>query len=100
MSGHTEGPWTCIPWSGQIEVRTKDNKTGGIAFLGNREEGAIPTAQTRANAKLIAAAPEMLEAANNLLVNARDIGECFNGDGNMYDDWKALEEAVEKAEDK
>ena len=59
---HTKGPWKYIGWDGQMEIRTEDNKETGIAFLGNTEDGAIPNAKTRANAHLIAAAPELLEA--------------------------------------
>ena len=58
---HTKGPWKYIGWDGQMEIRTEDNQETGIAFLGNREDGAIPNGQTRANAHLIAAAPELLE---------------------------------------
>lgn len=60
---HTRGPWKYIGWDGQMEIRTEDNKETGIAFLGDREDGAIPNGQTRANAHLIAASPDLLNLA-------------------------------------
>jgi hypothetical protein len=44
------------------------------------------------------AGPELLKAANRLLVNARDMEECFDDEGNMYGDYKALDNAIDKAE--
>ena len=62
MEKHTKGPWKCIGWGGQMEIRTEDNTEIQLALIGHRSAGAIPTGQTRANAHLIAASPQLLEA--------------------------------------
>ena len=55
MSKHTEGPWTTEVCDGQIDIWTRH---GVIAILNNAE-----MMQTKANASLIEAAPELLAAA-------------------------------------
>ena len=69
MSGHTEGPWFAVPYGdGNDTVICKDeagNKR--IAFMaipGSRDVMARRKAwaEIKANARLIAAAPELLEA--------------------------------------
>ena len=89
---HTKGPWKVINWSGRAEIRTEDNKRTGIAFLGNSEDGAIPTGETTANAKLVAAAPELLEACHNALRMLDPAKEKEN----MI--WDILYKAIKKAE--
>ena len=78
---HTKGPWKVINWSGRAEIRTGDNKRTGIAFLGNSEDGAIPTGETTANAKLVAAAPELLEACKYVVQYHR---ENDSGEGELF----------------
>lgn len=61
----TPGPWHVINWGQQSQIRDKNH--GEIAML-NREgnfNSGLPDEETRANAKLIAAAPEMLKALQN-----------------------------------
>lgn len=60
MSGHTPGPWTVNGFGGSFEVlcRTRD----GVAV----SAGEIPK-DGIANARLIAAAPDLLEAAKDAL---------------------------------
>lgn len=86
---HTKGPWKYIGWDGQMEIRTEDNSELGIAFLGNREDGAIPNGKTRANARLIAAAPELLEAC-------KAIGDAMLKTQGFVPNF--LEQAINKAE--
>ena len=49
------------------------------------------------NAKLIAAAPDMLAALQELYVNACDRGETLDDDEEEYSDWKLCRKAIEKA---
>ncbi len=67
MSGHTPGPWEARP------PNTADMFNGTVWSVGTKPEGFIailPSADTetnRANARLIATAPELLEGAKDLL---------------------------------
>ncbi len=74
MSKHTQGPWTvdasghaCIVWAGEMrlcDLRGWGHLTGiGALHLPPEEAAAIQDA----NARLIAAAPELLEACRALL---------------------------------
>ena len=64
MSAHTPGPWGLIV-----------GDAGPIVFSGNRGNmvaqcvRGISSIERQANARLIAAAPELLEALTNLLAN-------------------------------
>ena len=60
----------------------------------------VAVSYDKKDAPLIAAAPDLLEAAETLLMDAIDRNECFDEDtGNMFDDWKALDEAINKAKE-
>ena len=61
MSGHTPGPWNVVDTHNQTQVSTKrDNGTvKGIADIFDSRDG---TPEWQANARLIAAAPDLLEA--------------------------------------
>jgi hypothetical protein len=50
-----------------------------------------------ANAKLIAAAPELLKALEWLVEDADDRGELAGDDGKLYADWKNALAAIKKA---
>lgn len=74
MSGHTPGPWRIAPefsvlsvWSGDTEVAS--------AW---RESGWIDEATQRANARLIAAAPDLLAACEAMLAH-----EVYTYEGNL-----------------
>jgi hypothetical protein len=61
---HTPGPWKVIEqidYRGKIGVNVVDN-TNGIAYIYNPEEDQVLREKQRANAHLIAAAPELLAA--------------------------------------
>lgn len=62
---HTEGEWVAISNGHYLEVKQKENQVGGIcSCVFTNVEDSIPTSETEnvANAKLIAAAPDMLKA--------------------------------------
>lgn len=62
---HTPGPWRVIP-----KIDTGYMLFGGISYLGSIE-ARLPSLENEANAHLIAAAPELLEA----LIKAKEILE-------------------------
>lgn len=68
MSKHTPGPWAI---SGDETVTVRDTQDGYVALLGwlkGRHIGPCRSAaEVYANARLIAAAPELLEACEGLL---------------------------------
>ena len=67
MTKHTPGPWTIVPYGdGDSLVIHADQSEWRICFMAT--PGASPGAMGRieANARLIAAAPEMLEALKSV----------------------------------
>jgi hypothetical protein len=80
MSKHTPGPWSVSPpWMGFSVINGSDDKMVFAIAAGSPEEKR-PDDECEANARLIAAAPEMLEALKVLLdeylslVNSGDCG--------------------------
>ena len=97
MGKHTPGPWTrwrghAEVYAGEVAINTEDLISGptiqcvarcepdDLDLLHDAEEADM---QARANAKLIAAAPDLLEACKALL--AAHSGIC-EGDGDMGED--------------
>lgn len=69
MSKHTAGPWKageCCIWS---ETRNQE----GIYIAGTKM--GINTEEQTANARLIAAAPELLEACKHIVNRAKECSE-------------------------
>jgi hypothetical protein len=70
---HTPGPWVILPEEADREyIRIRGTRLGGQYKIANvlflRNEGKILFArEVQANARLIAAAPELLEALTELL---------------------------------
>ena len=64
MSGHTPGPWTFIPadefW---VKPAIQRGKEGGMVIEG------LSAASEEADARLIAAAPDLLSALNAMLTH-------------------------------
>jgi hypothetical protein len=80
-ASHTPGPWTLEDPLGpellSIVVGDEPHQWQFIAQVsaaGNREEGDVPKAQAKANAHLIAAAPEMLAALKAIAALMNDGG--------------------------
>lgn len=70
---HTQGEWeSCINAYG---IHVQEKKSGfGICYFGTRSQlqGAnYPIEEAEANAKLIAAAPDLLEALNGMICGIR-----------------------------
>ena len=69
MTEHTPGPWSVKP-----DNRAAVNLGDGVAIVCSQTtNGVIPSGEVQANARLIAAAPELLEALRNIL-DALDLG--------------------------
>lgn len=66
MSRHTSGPWMVIQTESGFFVQQKDGVRLGVAYLPNHV-GALERRGNEANARLIAAAPDLLEAVEKLL---------------------------------
>ncbi len=86
MSGHTPGPWLIGEQNGHcgvsIDETSEDGARVATVYLGivtsaaswGEEHFALPeNAEAMANARLIAAAPELLEALRMLLPFAEDV---------------------------
>lgn len=84
MSAHTPGPWT---------ARKHTDTKGWTVSAGNSIASVKPRPEAEANARLIAAAPELLEAL-------KEIREaCCSGMGSLpAADIKRAQAAIEKAE--
>ncbi len=70
---HTPGPWAWDEMDGRIYVTPEDRPCHYVADINSKEsdpEGDYPTQKQReANARLIAAAPVLLENAKRVIVN-------------------------------
>lgn len=98
---HTPGPW--------VFGRTSDDKRlilgeGATRYVATvqihqtpRKMGLWMEDEREANARLIAAAPDLLEAAVKL-VGHPDLGTIRYTDGDMWKDAEALRAAIAKAE--
>ena len=87
---HTPGPWKAIPYGETIAIRSMAPGCWDVAavnYTGNAESG-IPNAQDRADGRLIAAAPELLEALEAVVLM---------GSGDDYRVWEMADKAIAKA---
>ncbi len=104
MSKHTPGPWEVEIIAGdpglpisqgggeKVFVGTKELRLIHVKRVSARKYGEavdIPLATTKANAALIAAAPDLLKVC-------QDIRDWFEGEGFQYSE--ELEKAITKAE--
>jgi len=97
---YTPGPWTLWVNSGRWGLNASD---GWPVLKCDSREGYL-SEENKANACLIAAAPELLDAANNALNEITNAMECFCDDEVEFTDLKLaanlLREAITKAEGK
>lgn len=68
MDKFTPGPWVFVDWKSETPSRFVRSERGIVAYC----EGPLPEAQ--ANAKLIAAAPDLLAACERVLQLAVSVG--------------------------
>ena len=104
MAEHTPGPWKCEEWRypdatpPRVEIVIHNDRSR-VAILDADEHGdnpyTLPWAEAKANARLIAVAPDLLET---LEVIRSDIGGYFDGDWDGNDEgWQALANRAQKA---
>lgn len=97
MIGHTPGPW----YAEGSDIGSAENITVGVAIAGRTDDGYISHAQVQANANLMAAAPELLEALR-LAADAIDLAQAqVDSDNDRYNLCKrlvAVKRALAKAE--
>ena len=77
MSGHTPGPWVCQPAEDDGSICIVGANLGGLvgaAHCWPTEIDAGGSDRVRANARLIAAAPELLEALTAMVALLEDDG--------------------------
>jgi hypothetical protein len=93
---HTPGPWEVSSHQDneQIVIRSIN---GIVANLDSNKDDRISVGECLANAKLIAAAPEMLQALKWLLDDAMERNETTDHDGQLYADWEFALTVIEKA---
>lgn len=97
MSKHTPGPW---------EIKEADTSIGAewYRILGHGERGMVDVAETpyrhEGNARLIAAAPDLLAAAKTLLDVLANEREDLPSSDAVGDARDALRAAIAKAEGK
>src|SRR5690606_21912142 len=80
MTEHTPGPWkvdTSYQWPSKVSSTVAPYDEGWICDCSSGRRGSMEMARSLANARLIAAAPELLEALEELvdLVNSFLKGE-------------------------
>ena len=68
MNKHTKGPWKFIPWMGRFMVVTDDGHGDMIAKMPDNRHEPVTAPRNEANARLIAAAPDMLEALKRVVL--------------------------------
>ena len=98
-SGHTPGPWDVDDDTMEIFSIQPGHSTGWIAkVLGNDDNGRpLPPDEMAANARLIAAAPELLAALNGVLYWAECECESIERDTPLHDEAPMCDFCVAKA---
>lgn len=101
MSVHTPGPWRVEPYYGEdIEAEVCGKWSEVATLIDNaamRDQRPIGTAFIRdANARLIAAAPDLLEALKKALHILDELD--YRPDGEAAEDLAGVENALAKAE--
>ena len=100
MSKHTPGPWAFKQHGGRIRIITADQ---GLTVAYTPEEQRADGWSSQANARLIAAAPEMYEALQNIVANHQVMpDQTMNNTTDVahvpLDDIEAARAALKKAE--
>ncbi len=96
MTEHTPGPWRDEGdgWVAVNDPHNQDRRGNGVAIC--RVRGAQQH-QIDANARLIAAAPELLEACRALMTAHRADIETYDEGSDAFKAWDQAEAAIAKA---
>jgi hypothetical protein len=94
MSAHTPGPWRDTGW---LQIATETMLPGDtvLAVVHEDEKRGRLRSEAEANARLIAAAPELLEVCKAVLPLLEDWHE---DDGRASTMWRKAQNAIAKAE--
>lgn len=93
MSNHTPGPWTVTGWN-EIVVSAPN---GNTLCLAPGDEKNCPFDRMRANARLIAAAPELLAALHGMVDMFERHIEGREGPDDVAHRWDVARAALAKA---
>lgn len=97
--GHTPGPWSCHPW-GDNDYEINSNGTTICSVPGFHDD-TVEEGRSEDNARLIAAAPELLEALEVMIASfagAMELDENdVDADGYDYDAMKQARAVIAKA---
>lgn len=96
MSGHTEGPWRSVCWHDEYAIQEASKPHSEIAVLPRGDDWP----ESKANARLIAAAPRTKEERDELLKVAKCLLDLFDRDFFNDDRWEELWDSAELAVDK
>lgn len=91
MSEFTKGPWSIVECDGYQGIANVDGLVIASAYA------RVGISEMKANAKLIAAAPRLLEVLERHYVDAIDRGETEDEDGNEFDDYREIREVIAMA---
>ena len=87
---HTPGPWFAIQYANQWNIQSKDGYEGALTNVLDEDEDV----NAEANARLIAAAPELLEA---LIMCLNLVGAAANESEPARNAWEKAKVAIAKA---
>ncbi len=102
MSGHTPGPWSISRYSAtSVEAVNQRGVASTGGYQSNMIDAEVLLAENEANARLIAAAPELLEALKKMLrTHTTVIGTADDGSaelGNIEGEWMPARAQAVKA---
>lgn len=99
MSKHTSGPWVaeCFKGGGFDVIAPTSGHSGGVLVLCSRSEHLTREEEMHDNARLIAAAPEMLEALQVMCEYTAELNPNQGFDGNDCDAVNMARAAIKKA---
>ena len=89
---HTKGNWNPVSDDGEMYVSSEFRGGEDIALV----YGSPEDSEVQANAKLISAAPELLEACNKATFEIRNL-ENFSENERLNDAMEVLVQAIKKA---
>ena len=97
MSKHTQGPWAAIFGHDFITIVAADNKPPVVCRIKNEVTPQELTGEDRANARLIAAAPDLLEALEKVMEWIKNWDPEFSFDPDWVFDAEKACAAIAKA---
>jgi hypothetical protein len=100
---HTPGPWNLYEkHGGELDTTITATANGSQILICDvigcrNNEGVITKETAKANAKLIAAAPELLEALNKVMSCIKSTSDLIKLGDSIYDIRYEIEAAIQKA---